>query len=89
MLALNDAEMDLVGSLASKRGYFSEAFLMAGDERAVVGVESTPLEYWIATTDPRETSLIDRARKNRASGDEAKLLRDLSGRYPHGFTGDV
>lgn len=44
-LLLNEREMDLVESVTSKKGHFSEAFLIAGDEKQVVVVESTPLEY--------------------------------------------
>lgn len=58
-LQLNDREMSLVSSLTSEKGFFSEAYLMAEDKRQVVRIESTPLEYWLFTTDPGDIALIE------------------------------
>src|SRR4051812_2142317 len=49
VLGLNPNEIDLINSLQQERGLYSEAFLMAEDSRAVVVIDSTPLEYWLAT----------------------------------------
>lgn len=67
-LGLNDNEVALIQSLHQQKGEFSEAFLLAGSERRTVAtIEPTPLELWIATTDPRDLSMIDRVcKKNRS-----------------------
>lgn len=84
-LNLNDNEVDLIGSLHQERGLYSEAFLIAGDSRSVVAIESTPLEYWIATTDPRETSFIETYHKEHPQKSELEILQDLAAKYPRGL----
>lgn len=87
VLGLNQNEMALIESLRQERGKFSEAFLMSEDDRSLVAIESTPLEYWIATTDPRETSLIEKRMKENQSLSEWECLRILSREYPTGLMG--
>ncbi len=82
VLHLNATEAALISSLHQARGEYSEAFLMAEDHRVVVRIMPTPLEYWIATTDPRDLSLLH---KEMASGKPAiEILRELAVRYPQG-----
>jgi conjugal transfer ATP-binding protein TraC len=83
VLQLNENEMSLVASLVQERGRYSEAFLLSGDDRAVVAIESTPLEYWLATTDPRDLAAIREKEENGVLGQKAIL--QLSQRYPHGI----
>ena len=85
VLQLNQQEMALIASLRQERGLYSEAFLMAGDNRSVVAVESTPLEYWIATTDPREVSKIEEFAKSQNIEDRIQVLTELSKKYPQGI----
>ncbi len=84
VLQLNDSEMALVASLHQERGLYSEAFLMAGDYRSVVAVESTPLEYWIATTDPRDLATFDAAQKEHQVKPPLEILLELARKYPRG-----
>jgi conjugal transfer ATP-binding protein TraC len=87
VLALNTNEMALIESLRQERGKYSEAFLMCEDDRSLVAIESTPLEYWIATTDPRETSLIQRRLKENPGLTEWECLRALAREFPTGLMG--
>jgi len=87
VLDLNDNELSLVESLHQERGKYSEAFLMSGDDRSVVAIESTPLEYWIATTDPRETTLIERTVTEHPDLTELEILESLATKYPMGLLG--
>jgi conjugal transfer ATP-binding protein TraC len=87
VLDLNKNEMALIESLHQERGKYSEAFLMCEDDRSLVAIESTPLEYWIATTDPRETSLIQRRLQERPEMTEWGCLQALSKEYPTGLMG--
>jgi hypothetical protein len=59
VLNLNPNELQAISSLKKEHGVFSEAFLIAGDTRTVVAITSTPLEYWIATTDPKDLAVMD------------------------------
>lgn len=84
VLQLNDQEVALIASLHQERGVYSEAFLMAQDRRAVVAIESTPLEYWLATTDPRDLGAIEQETRAHAGTQTIDILRTLSERYPRG-----
>lgn len=85
-LGLNDNEVALISSLRQKKGKFSEAFLVLGQERRTVAViESTPLELWIATTDPRDLSAIEAAKKENPELSQLEVLTLLSQKYPNGF----
>jgi type IV secretory pathway VirB4 component len=84
VLQLNDNEMALVASLHQERGLYSEAFLMAQDARAVVAIDSTPLEYWIATTDPRDLAVIEAEIAKAPDQDSLAVLSTLAGRFPRG-----
>jgi conjugal transfer ATP-binding protein TraC len=83
VLRLNEREMGLVQSLAQIKGQYSEAFLICEDKRAVVSVESTPIEYWLATTDPKDFALLKReetATAKRGLG----LVQHLAEKFPMG-----
>jgi hypothetical protein len=60
---------------------------MCEDDRSLVAIESTPLEYWIATTDPRETSLIQRRMQEDPQLSEFDCLRALAREFPTGLMG--
>jgi conjugal transfer ATP-binding protein TraC len=85
VLQLNDNEMGLVSSLHQERGLYSEAFLIAQDERSVVAIESTPLEYWVATSDPRDLAAIDDLKKEKPVTNSFELLEVLAEKYPRGI----
>ncbi len=84
VLQLNDNELALIGSLHQERGVYSEAFLMAQDQHCVAVVESTSLEYWIATTDPRDLAEVDAMMAEVPARPQIEVLRDLSQKYPRG-----
>ncbi|MGZ3772730.1 MAG: TraG/VirB4 family ATPase [Pseudobdellovibrionaceae bacterium] len=50
-LRLNSQEIHLIETLERKKGVFSEAFLMKGEDRQVLRIIPSPLEYWIGTSD--------------------------------------
>ncbi|MBI4925322.1 MAG: ATP-binding protein [Bdellovibrio sp.] len=86
VLQLNDNEMGLISSLHQERGLYSEAFLMAEANKCVVAVESTALEYWIATTDPRDLTVIENYLKENPEKTNLEALNALSELYPRGVT---
>jgi conjugal transfer ATP-binding protein TraC len=84
ILRFNEREIRLIESVTSKKGYYSEAFLVAGDDRQVVLLESSPLEYWIATTDPMDLREMDRVKAEEPSISGLALLEKMAERYPRG-----
>lgn len=84
VLNLNENEMALIGSLQQERGLYSQAFLMAEDTHCFVTLEPTPLEYWVATTDPRDLAHIETIQKDHPTLDSFEVLKHLSELLPHG-----
>ena len=84
VLGLNPNEVDLISSLGQERGSYSEAFLMAEDSRAVVIIESTPLEYWLATTDGRDLGRIEDYKKQYSEISQLEILKKLAFEFPRG-----
>ena len=83
-LQLNEREMLLIKGLESSKGHFSEALLMAEDKRQVVRIESTPLEYWLFTTDPTDLSYLAAARGKLPSNTDMEVLRECARERPCG-----
>jgi conjugal transfer ATP-binding protein TraC len=83
-LQLNDREMGLISSLTSEKGKYSEAFLMAEDKRQVVRVETTPLEYWLFTTEPSDIALLEKTKLSHLHLSDVEILRKLARSYPEG-----
>lgn len=88
VLNLNPNEVDLISSLHQERGSYSEAFLMAEEARAVVAIESTPLEYWLATTDGRDLGKMEEYRKKFADLSPLEILKQLSSEFPRGVAAE-
>lgn len=85
---LNDSEISLIQSLRQKKGEYSEAFLVAGeDNRTVAVIEPTPIELWIATTDPRDLAKIEEYKKANPHLTQFGALRALAREYPNGAAG--
>lgn len=86
-LGLNENEIQLIQSLHQEKGQYSESFLLAGPERRTVAViEPTPLELWIATTDPRDLSAIEALKLKRPELSQLEILKTLSADFPHGIS---
>jgi hypothetical protein len=71
--------------LGQERGSYSEAFLMAEDSRAVVIIESTPLEYWLATTDGRDLGKIEDYKRQYPEISQLEVLKMLAFDFPKGI----
>lgn len=86
-LGLNENEVALIQSLRQEKGEYSEAFLVAGPERHVVAViEPTPLELWIATTDPRDLAKIEEAKQAMPNLSQLGILKQLAEKFPKGVS---
>ena len=84
ILDLNDAEISLISSLRQSRGDYSEAFLICEDNRAVVQIDCTPIEYWLATTDPRDLAKMEEEAKKQTDLPQLELLKKLAKEFPRG-----
>ena len=83
-LQLNDREMALIASLESVKGKFSESFLLCEDKRQIVRIESTPLEYWLFTTDPQDLAILEKLKCEQPDLGNLELLKLASLQFPEG-----
>jgi conjugal transfer ATP-binding protein TraC len=86
-LGLNDCEINILRSLHQVRGHYSQVLLLAQKDRAVCKVESTPLEYWLATTDPRDLGELSRLASEKPKLSNFGRLKELAEKYPFGMSG--
>jgi len=84
ILNLNETEKQVVSLLDQKKGYYSEIFLKQmgiGASKAVV--MPSPMEYWMATTDPNDNrEMAEMLKKYRLE----EALKELAREYPHGIS---
>ncbi len=73
-LKLNEKEIRLISNLRSIKGHYSEAFLICDDQRQVVQISATPLEYWLATTDPADMQVLKDLKEQNPNLSDLELL---------------
>jgi type IV secretory pathway VirB4 component len=81
---LNERELAIFQSLEKRRGHYTEALVFRGAHHFRARIVLTPLEYWIATTDPADLALERQMRAKNPNLSRLKLLQKLAHRYPHG-----
>ncbi len=54
ILKLNEREVSLISNLKSKKGEFSEAFIVSSEDKAIIRIYPTEKEYWVATSDHKD-----------------------------------
>jgi hypothetical protein len=86
VLNFNENEIATVKSLSQSKGEFSETYLITKDKKAHLRIESTSLEYWIATTDPPDLNAIEAFEKEHPEFLLIDVLKFLSKKYPKGVS---
>jgi conjugal transfer ATP-binding protein TraC len=87
VLQLNENEVALVQSLTHEKGVYSETFLSSQDDRSVIVLSAaTPLEYWIATTDPKDLAALEKEMKEAPESTQIERLIKLAQKYPEGLS---
>jgi conjugal transfer ATP-binding protein TraC len=87
ILKLNDQEMALISSLGQRKGQYSEAFMIANENRCVIRVMPTPLEYWLATSDAADNALLSQTREKHPDKPLPEIIHLLATEYPSGRQG--
>lgn len=84
---LNDGERDIVATLSRQSGYFSEVFLkMSGVGSSRMAIVPSPVEYWLATTDPKDSQMLSNYVKEYG-GDIESAVAMAAYNNPHGCSG--
>ena len=84
MLSLSDYEIEAIQGLGQEKGSYSESFLLSEDKRQVVVIESTPLEYWLATTDPKDLAKLEEVKAQNKTLSNFDLLLKMAEIFPNG-----
>ena len=86
VLKLNEQEMALISSLKQKKGVYSEAFMIANDDRTVIRAMPTPLEYWLATSDRDDNTALEKLRNEKPHLSLNQVIYELALKYPQGVS---
>lgn len=86
ILNLNEIEKQVVSLLDQKKGYYSDIFLkQMGIGASRASIIPSPMEYWMATTDPNDNREMEELLKKYKLEDALKILAQ---QYPHGVKGE-
>ena len=81
---LNSRESELLGSLQTVPGRFSEILCFFGAERQILRLEPTAIEYWHATSHKKDCEVEQRAIRAHPKRSRFEVLKALARRFPHG-----
>lgn len=84
ILKLNEQEMTLISSLRQQKGVYSEAFMIANEDRTVIRAYPTSLEYWLATSDPDDNAVLEEFRRQHPSKTISEAIFEMAARCPKG-----
>jgi hypothetical protein len=84
VFGLNERELEVFRGLEKRHGEYSEVLVCAGARRTVARVVLTPLEYWMATTDPRDLAALGALSRRLAGASQAEILEVCASRWPRG-----
>jgi len=76
--ALNEQEIDVVKSLTSIRGKYSELLVKYMDKTQVLNILVPKADYWICTTDPEDLQTENKERKQNPQANELEILKKLA-----------
>ncbi|MDZ4676305.1 MAG: DUF87 domain-containing protein [Oligoflexia bacterium] len=81
LLSLNKRELEIVGSLKSIKGRYSEFFMINGDKRRFLRLEPTAEDYWLATTNPQDLEFIKKFMCSRLELNELQACKEIAKLY--------
>ena len=84
ILKLNSQEVALISSLRQQKGVYSEAFMIANEDRTVIRAFPTPVEYWLATSDRDDNNALEEMRLKRPELMLSEIIFEMALKYPRG-----
>ena len=82
-LKLNSQQLELIHSLAQKKGEYSEGFMIEGDHRQLVRIYPSPFEYWLSTSDAGDNQYIESLKKDGHT--LVSAIEEAAKQYPNGI----
>ena len=77
-LNLNEAELELIKSIQTVKGEYSEMFLKQNENKALIRLVVDPLTYWICTSDARDKARIQEMETQNPSLSKLQILTLLA-----------
>jgi hypothetical protein len=81
---LNERETSLLQSLRTVPGQYSELLSMSGQRRQIQRLIPTGIEYWLATSNKKDTDHEAKFMATQPSLDRFQILKHLARKYPNG-----
>jgi TraG P-loop domain len=86
-LKANYIAVQTINQLVTQQGHFAEAFLFFENERTSVIIWSTPMRYWVSTTDSKDTPWRNYF-VEKLGYSPKDTIRILAMNFPHGISDD-
>jgi conjugal transfer ATP-binding protein TraC len=71
--------------LEIRPGFFSEMFVKFFNHSVIAKIEPSPLDYWIATTDPDDFLEEEKCRRFHPELSDLEIMKKLAAKCPHGI----
>ena len=78
VLSLNQAEVEVVKSLRSEKGHFSECLYVQDNKKSILRIQTDPLAYLIGTSDPEDKSIIEDFRQKYPDEEYLEVLEKIT-----------
>ena len=85
LFGLNENEIQAAREIEVKPGFYSEVFIKFDDRSVIAKVEASPLEYWIATTDPEDLAVEMKLRNQNPEMPDLEFFETLAREFPNGI----
>jgi conjugal transfer ATP-binding protein TraC len=83
-LSLSDETGDVLRSLSTVKGKYSEAFVVTPSGSGVIRLVPDPFLYWAANSEPRNNEYLNTVRE-RLGGDLLAALKECAREHPYGL----
>ena len=82
--SLTDKEIELLKSVETQKGKFSEALLISDSSRGVIRLVPDPFLYWVATSDAKDNEYLEN-KVRQFEGNYLEALKACAKERPYGL----
>ena len=82
--SLTEKEIDLLKTVETRKGKFSEALVISDTSRGVIRLVPDPFLYWLATSDARDNEYLDK-KAVKLGNNYLEALKNCAKEYPYGL----
>jgi len=82
--SLSDKEIELLKSVETQKGKFSEALIISDTSRGIIRLMPDPFLYWVATSDAKDNEYLEN-KAEKLNGKYLEALEACAKEYPYGL----